>query len=117
MQALIWHNPKCSTSRKALEILRARGIAPSIVLYLENPPGVQEIKAVLREAGLSARELLRRRGTPYEELGLDDPQLSEADLIAAMAKHPILIERPLVRTEKGTRLCRPLERIEEILSP
>lgn len=115
MQALIWHNPKCSTSRKALEMLRANGIEPVIRLYLDDPPNAADIRDMLRAAGLSARELLRRRGTPYDELGLDDAALSEADLIAAMARHPVLIERPVVRTAKGARLGRPVERIAEIL--
>lgn len=115
MTPVIWHNPKCSTSRKALELLRERGTEPQIVLYLEDPPSAADIRAVLREAGLSARELLRTRGTPIAELGLDDPDVSDAALIKAMVSHPVLIERPVVRTKKGVRLCRPLERLEEIL--
>lgn len=113
MTVTIWHNPKCSTSRKVLDALRARGIAPTIVDYLKTPPRAAEIKAVLAEAGISARDLVRRRGTPYDALGLDGA--SDAALIAAMAEHPVLIERPVVRTAKGTRLCRPPERLQEIL--
>ena len=111
---VIWHNPKCSTSRKVLEAIRAHGVEPRIVDYVNAPPSRAEIKAVLAEMGMTARELLRRRGTPYDELGLDTVT-SDADLIAAMAEHPILIERPVVRTNKGTRLCRPAERVQDIL--
>jgi arsenate reductase len=115
MKVTIWHNPKCATSRKVLDLIRKKGIEPRIVEYVKTPPGAAEIKAVLKEAGLKARELLRRRGTPYDELGLGDPRRSDAQLVAAMAKHPILIERPVVRTDKGTRLCRPPERLKDIL--
>jgi arsenate reductase len=115
MDVVIWHNPKCSTSRKVLGMIEAAGITPKIIEYVETPPSAAEIKAVLAEAGLKARDLLRRRGTPYDELGLDDPKLGDDALVAAMAKHPILIERPVVRTHKGTRLCRPAERVQEIL--
>jgi arsenate reductase (glutaredoxin) len=115
MSVVIWHNPKCTTSGRVLEMIRATGIEPRVVEYVKTPPTVAEIKAALKEMRLSPRELLRRRGTPYEELGLDDPGKTDAELIAAMAEHPILIERPVVRTGKGTRLCRPAERVNEIL--
>ncbi|HEY4773844.1 MAG TPA: arsenate reductase (glutaredoxin) [Xanthobacteraceae bacterium] len=115
MTVTIWHNPKCATSRKVLDMIRARGIEPNIVRYLDTPPSRSQIKAVLKEAGLTPRDLLRRKGTPYDELGLDDPNLSDAALIAAMHKHPNLIDRPVVRAPKGTRLCRPPERVAEIL--
>jgi arsenate reductase (glutaredoxin) len=115
MTVTIWHNPKCATSRKVLEMIRRKGVDPKIIDYVKTPPSGAEIKAALKEMGLKPRELLRRRGTPYEELGLDDPKLTDAALIAAMAKHPILIERPVVRSRKGTRLCRPAERVQEIL--
>jgi arsenate reductase (glutaredoxin) len=111
----IWHNPKCSTSRKVLDMIRADGIEPNVVDYVQDPPSVGEIKSALKEMGAKPRDLLRRRGTPYEELGLDDASLGEAALIAAMHERPILIERPVVRTRKGTRLCRPPERLREIL--
>ncbi len=111
----IWHNPKCGTSRKVREMIRAKGIEPTIVDYVKSPPSVADIKAVLKEMGSAPRELLRRRGTPYDELGLDDDKLGDAALVAAMHEHPILIERPVVRTQKGTRLCRPPERLKEIL--
>jgi arsenate reductase (glutaredoxin) len=111
----IWHNPKCGTSRKVLDMIRATGVEPAIVDYVNTPPSVAEIKSVLKEMGGKPRDLLRRRGTPYDELGLDDEVLTDAALLAAMHAHPILIERPVVRTRKGTRLCRPPERVTEIL--
>jgi arsenate reductase len=115
MTVTIWHNAKCATSRKVLDAIRKKGIEPRIVDYVKSPPNTSEIKAVLKEMGIKPRGLLRKRGTPYDELGLDDPRLSDAALIAAMAKYPILIERPVVRARKGTRLCRPPERLKEIL--
>jgi arsenate reductase len=111
----IWHNPKCGTSRKVLEMIRAKGIEPTIVDYVKSPPSVADIKAVLEEMGGKPRDLLRRRGTPYDELGLDDAKLGDAALVAAMHEHPILIERPVVRAPKGTRLCRPPERLKDIV--
>jgi arsenate reductase len=115
MTVTIWHNPNCTTSRKVLETIRAKGIEPRIVEYLKTPPSAGEIKAALKQMGLKPRELLRRRGTPFDELGLDDPKHSDAELIAAMAEHPILIERPVVFGKKGAVLCRPSERVQEIL--
>ena len=115
MTVTIWHNPKCATSRKVLDAIRAAGISPEVVDYVKTPPSAAAIRGVLKAMGLKPRALLRRKDTPYEELGLDDPELSEAALIAAMHEHPILIERPVVQTEKGTRLCRPPERLNEIL--
>jgi arsenate reductase len=115
MAVTIWHNPKCATSRKVLEMIRQQGVEPQIIEYVKTPPSGADIKTALREMGLTARELLRRKGTSYDELGLDDPKLSDAALIAAMAEHPILIERPVVRSQKGSRLCRPPERVREIL--
>jgi arsenate reductase len=115
MSVVIWHNPKCATSRKVLEMIRAKGMDPKIIEYVKTPPSVADIKAVLKEAGMKPRELLRQCGTPYDDLGLDDSKLTDAALIAAMHAHPILIERPVVRTRKGARLCRPPERVREIL--
>jgi arsenate reductase (glutaredoxin) len=111
----IWHNPKCAKSRKVLASIRAKGIDPEVVEYLKNPPGISEIKAALMEMGIRPRELLRRRGTPYDNLKLDHPKWTDAKIIAAMAKHPVLIERPVVRTCQGVRLCRPPDRLKEIL--
>lgn len=115
MTVTIWHNPKCGTSRTVLSEIRARGIEPKVVPYVDTPPSEREIKTALKEMGLSARELLRRNGTPYDELGLDNPKFSDADLVKLMHKHPLLIQRPVVSTPKGTRLCRPPERLKEIL--
>ena len=115
MSTTIWHNPKCSTSRKVLEMIRAEGVEPTIRDYQEDPPSQAEIKAALKAMGMKPRDLLRKKNTPYEELGLDDSKLTDADLVSAMAEHPLLIERPVVHTQKGTRLCRPVERLQEIL--
>ena len=115
MTVTIWHNAKCATSRKVLDMIRAAGISPDIVDYVKTPPSAAAIRGVLEAMGMKPRALLRRKGTPYEALGLDDPKLSDAALIAAMHEHPILIERPVVRTPKGARLCRPPERLQEIL--
>jgi arsenate reductase len=115
MSVVIWHNPKCATSRKVLELIRAKGVEPRIVDYVKSPPSAAEIKTALKEMRMKPRQLLRRRGTPFDALGLDDPKRTDAELIAAMAAHPILIERPVVRSQKGTRLCRPVERVKEIL--
>jgi arsenate reductase len=115
MSVVIWHNPKCATSRKVLELIRAKGVEPEIVDYVRSPPSAAQIKSALKEMRMKPRELLRRRGTPFDELGLDDLKRTDAELIAAMAAHPILIERPVVRSPKGTRLCRPVERVKEIL--
>ena len=115
MKVTIWHNPKCATSRKVLEMIRAAGITPEVIDYVKAPPSAAAIKAALKAIAMTPRALLRRKGTPYGELGLDDATLSDTALIAAMHAHPILIERPVVRTSKGTRLCRPPERLHEIL--
>ena len=115
MTARIWHNPKCATSRNVLASIRAKGIEPTIVEYLRNPPSAGEIRAALKEMGIGPRELLRRRGSPYDALGLGKSTWTDAELIAVMAKHPLLIERPVVRTRKGARLCRPPERLKDIL--
>ena len=115
MRVTIYHNPRCSNSRRCLEIIREEGFEPTIVEYLKNPPSAAEIKAALKEMGIGPRELLRRRGSPYDDLALGHSKWTDAQLIAAMAKHPLLIERPVVRTRKGTRLCRPPERLKDIL--
>ena len=115
MTVTIWHNPKCSTSRKVLEAIRARGIEPEIVDYVNAPPSVAAIKAALKAMDMKPRDLLRRRGTPYDELGLEDEAHSDTALIEAMHAHPILIERPVVQSPKGARLCRPPELVEDLL--
>jgi len=98
-----------------LDLIRAAGIEPEIVEYAKTPPSAAAIHAALAAMAMKPRDLLRRRGTPYDELGLDDPALSDAALVAAMHTHPILIERPVVISPKGTRLCRPPERVQDLL--
>jgi arsenate reductase (glutaredoxin) len=115
MSTVIWHNPKCFTSRRVLEMIRAKGVEPTVVDYQKTPPSAAEIKTALKAMGMKPRDLLRRKNTPYDELGLDDPKLSDTQLIETMAEHPLLMERPVVHTKKGTRLCRPAERLQEIL--
>jgi arsenate reductase len=99
-----------------LAAIRAGGTEPRVIEYLKTPPSRTELKSLLERMGMTPRALLRRRGTPYEELGLDDPKKSDAALIDAMLTHPVLIERPIVVTDRGVRLCRPVERLAEILA-
>lgn len=114
MQATIWHNPNCGTSRATLELLRAQpGVEVTVVEYLKHPPGAAELARLYRAAGMTAQQGLRLRGTDAAERGL--PQADEATVLAAMAAEPALIERPLVETARGVRLCRPSERVLEIL--
>jgi arsenate reductase (glutaredoxin) len=115
MTVTIWHNPNCGTSRKVLGIIRARGIEPRIVEYVDAPPSAAAIEAALNAMAMKPRDLLRRRGTPYDELGLSDETISDSALIEAMHMHPVLIERPVVHSPKGTRLCRPPELVEDLL--
>jgi arsenate reductase len=112
----IYHNPACGTSRKVLAAIRATGAEPRVIEYLKTPPSRAELKSLLQRMGMTPRALLRRRGTPYEELGLDDPNKTDEALIEAMLAHPILIERPIVVTRRGVRLCRPPEKLAEILA-
>lgn len=111
----IYHNPKCGTSRNVLAMLRFVGLEPEVIHYLETPPTESKLRQLLADMSLSVRELMRTNVPPYEELALANPNLSDDDLIAAMLKEPILINRPIVETEKGTRLCRPSEVLLEIL--
>lgn len=113
MTVTIWHNPACSNSRGALKLIRDAGFDPLVIDYLGTPPDVATLRQVLAESGLSARELVRSKEAQFTELGLDTAD--EATLLAAMAEHPRLINRPVVRTPKGTRLCRPPETVLEIL--
>ena len=115
MQVTIYHNPQCSNSRKALEIIRAKGIEPEIIEYLKTPPSKSTLKDLIARAGLTVRAALREKGTPYADLGLGDPSLSDEQLLDAMLEHPILINRPLVVTPLGVRLCRPSEVVLDIL--
>lgn len=115
MKATIYHNPACSTSRKALGILRDRGVEPEVIEYLKTPPSRKVLGELLKKMSMRPRDILRRRGALYEELGLGDESLSDDAILDAIDAHPILIERPIVVTGKGVRLCRPIERLEEIL--
>lgn len=115
MDIVIWHNPRCGKSRETLALLEAKGVKPRVVEYLKDPPTAAQIKAALKLLGLKARELMRRHEPEYRSEGLDDPALSEEQLVAAMAKHPILIERPVVLAGKKAALGRPPERVLEIL--
>jgi arsenate reductase len=111
----IYHNPDCGTSRNTLAMIRQAGIEPTIIEYLKTPPTRERLVELLKAMGITARQLLRDKGTPYKTLGLDDPALSEDSLIDHMLKEPILINRPIVVTEKGVRLCRPSEAVLDLL--
>lgn len=115
MSVVIYHNPKCSTSRKVLDAIRAKGIEPKIVLYLETPPSQAKLRAWLKTMDARPRDLLRKKGDLYRELGLDDPTLSDSAILDALAEHPVLIERPVVETARGAVLCRPPERLQDVL--
>ena len=112
---VIYHNPKCGTSRNVLALIRENGVEPQIIDYLKTPPGRDRLAELIAAMGQPVRELLRRRGTPYDELGLDDDKWSEDELIDFMVAHPILMNRPVVVTPKGTKLCRPAETVLELL--
>jgi arsenate reductase len=111
----IYHNPACGTSRNVLAMIRNSGEEPRIIEYLKTPPSRDQLVDLIARAGITPRELLRRKGTPYNELGLEDPALTDDQLIDAMMMHPVLINRPLVVTPLGVRLCRPSEVVLEIL--
>ncbi len=111
----IYHNPACGTSRNTLAMIRASGIEPEVIEYLKNPPDRARLVSLIETMGVTAREILREKGTPYLELGLDDLNLPEEALIDAMLQHPILINRPIVVTAKGVKLCRPSEVVLTIL--
>jgi arsenate reductase len=115
MNATIYHNPACGTSRNTLDLIRHAGIEPTVIEYLKTPPSKEDLAKMISEAGLSVRQAIREKGTPYEELGLADPALSDEQLLDAMIGTPILINRPLVVTDMGTRLCRPSEVVLDIL--
>jgi arsenate reductase (glutaredoxin) len=111
--ATVYHNPRCSTSRKTLDLLRDNGIDPTVVQYLKTPPSRDELAALIRDAGIEVRAAVRKRESLYTELNLADA--SDEQLLDALAEHPILIERPFVVTAKGTRLARPIDTVREIL--
>ena len=112
---VIYHNPECGTSRNALAMIRNAGIEPHVVEYLKTPPSRELIENLIERAGIGPRALLREKGTPYAELGLDNPDLSDAQLIDAMMEHPILINRPLVVSPLGVKLCRPSEEVLDLI--
>ncbi len=115
MKLTIYHNPRCSKSRATLKLLEERGQKPEIIEYLKTPPDAATLKKLLRQLGMKPRELLRDKETAYKEAGLDDPGLSDDDIIAAMVEHPILIERPIVVAGNKAALGRPPEKVLEIL--
>ena len=115
MTITIYHNPACGTSRNTLAMIRQSGVEPRIVEYLKTPPARQELKELMRAMGIKPRDLLREKGAPYHELNLGDPKWSDEELIDFMLAHPILINRPIVVTERGVRLCRPSEVVLDIL--
>lgn len=117
MTPTIYHNPACGTSRNTLALIRHAGIEPTINEYLIEPPTRDRLVELIAGAGLSVRDAIRQKGTPYLELGLDDPEFDDDVLLDAMLTHPVLINRPFVVTEKGIRLCRPSEIVLDLLPP
>lgn len=116
MTVTIYHNPACGTSRNTLAMIRQSGEEPHVIEYLKTPPAREELVKLIDAIGIRPRELLREKGTPYAELGLGDPTLTDDALIDAMMAHPILINRPIVVTEKGAALCRPSEKVLSLLA-
>jgi arsenate reductase len=115
MSVMIYHNPACGTSRNTLAMIRAVGTEPVIIEYLKTPPTRDELRALVGRMGIPLRDVLRQMGTPYAALGLDEPALSDDALLDAIEAHPILINRPIVVTPKGVRLCRPFEAVLDLL--
>jgi arsenate reductase len=117
MDVIIYHNPQCGTSRNTLGLIRNAGIEPHVIEYLKTPPTRLLLRQLVARMGASVREVIREKGTPFQELGLDNPALSDDELLDAMMAHPILINRPIVVTPIGVRLCRPSETVLDILPP
>jgi arsenate reductase len=115
MDVIIYHNPECGTSRNALALIRNAGLEPHVVEYLKTPPSRSLLASLIARAGISVRDVLREKGTPYRDLGLDDPSLTDDQLVDAIMAHPILLNRPLVVTPLGVKLCRPSEAVLDIL--
>jgi len=111
----IFHNPKCGTSRNTLALIRNSGVEPEVVLYLETPPSKEQLKKLIADMGIPVRDVLRQKGTPYDELDLGNEKWSDEELLDFMMTHPILINRPIVVTPMGTKLCRPSEVVLDIL--
>ncbi len=117
MDAIIYHNPDCGTSRNTLAMIRNAGVEPHVIEYLKMPPSREMLTQLIARMGISVRDLLREKGTPCAELGLGDPALSDEQVLDAMMAHPILINRPIVVSPKGVRLCRPSEEVLDLLPP
>ncbi|HEX2555041.1 MAG TPA: arsenate reductase (glutaredoxin) [Microvirga sp.] len=115
MDVIIYHNPECGTSRNTLALIRNAGLEPHVVEYLKTPPSRPLLASLIARAGISVRDVLREKGTPYGDLGLDDPALTDDQLLDAIMAHPILLNRPLVVTPLGVRLCRPSEAVLDVL--
>ena len=115
MDVIIYHNPDCGTSRNTLAMIRQSGAEPVVIEYLKTPPSREKLVELVKAMGISVRALLREKGTPFRNLGLDDPKWTDDELIDQMLAHPILINRPIVVTAKGTRLCRPSEAVIDLL--
>ena len=115
MTITIYHNPKCGTSRNTLEIIRQSGEEPEVIEYLKTPPSRAKLVEIIKATGLPVRNILRKKGTPYEELDLENDKWSDDELIDFIVEHPILMNRPIVETPKGTALCRPSEKVLDIL--
>lgn len=115
MTATIWHHARCSTSRRVLQMLRDAGLDPEVVNYAKKGWTADELRDLFAAAGVTAQEALRRRDPLVKELGLDAPGISDDAIIAAMVAHPLLVQRPFVRTAKGTRLCRPADRVQDLI--
>ncbi|WP_027551436.1 arsenate reductase (glutaredoxin) [Bradyrhizobium sp. Cp5.3] len=115
MTVTIYHNPDCGTSRNTLAMIRQSGVEPAVIEYLKTPPSRERLKELVAAMGIPVRALLREKGTPYKELGLGDPRWSDDELLDFMLAHPILINRPIVATSKGVRLCRPSEAVIDLL--
>jgi arsenate reductase len=117
MDVIIYHNPDCGTSRNTLAMIQNAGIEPHVIEYLKTPPSRLLLRQLINRMGVSVRDVIREKGTPYKELGLDDPSLTDDQLLDTMMAHPILINRPIVVTPKGVRLCRPSEAVLDLLPP
>ena len=116
MAVTIYHNPDCGTSRNTLALIRNSGVEPEVIEYLKTPPSREVLTALIHAMAVPVRDVMRRKDTPYDELKLDNAAITDDDLVAAMLKHPILINRPIVVTPLGTKLCRPSERVLDLLS-
>ena len=117
IDVIIYHNPECGTSRNTLGLIKNAGVEPHVIEYLKTPPSREMLKSLIARIGISVRDLIRVKGTPYHELGLDNPKISDEQLIDALLAHPILINRPIVVTPLGVKLCRPSETVLDLLAP